>query len=105
AKTALYHGYKISKRKFWSMLLLGLVNFILGMIILGLPLLLISAIVLGGIFGIQAGYGLGIMLTGIGVILLIAFIFGSIFLSGILTAFKATIWTIAYNNIKGKYEK
>lgn len=101
---SLKSGFKISKNKFWSMVLLGLVNMIMSGIIVGLPIAVIAGFLLGGGFSLNGNSVIGIVLLTIGGILLIAFLLGFTLISGILTAFKASVWTLAYNKIKGKYE-
>lgn len=102
-KESLLAGYKMSKKKFWQMVLLGLVNSILSGIVVGIPILIILGFIVGGVFAFGGSQVLGMSLLGVGVVLVIALLFGFALLAGILNAFKGTVWTIAYNNIKGKY--
>lgn len=104
-RNALASGYKMAKKKRGAMLLLGLVNTILSGIIIGIPLMLIFGLLLGRTFSFSGNQNLGIVLLVFGGLLMLVFIFGGLIVSGILTAFKAAVWTIAYNNIKGKYDQ
>lgn len=102
AQESLRSGYNIAKRKFWAILLLGLVNNILMAIIFGVPLVVIFGFIMGAVF---AGESFGSALFIVAGLLLFAFIIAAIIAGGILNAFKATVWSLAYSNIKGKYEK
>ena len=102
-KDSLTRGYRLTRKKFWSMVLLGLINTILSGIVIGLPLIIMVGFLLGGAFSLNANLSLGIFLLLFGGLLFLVFLLGYLLLSGILTAFKASIWTIAYNSIKGKY--
>lgn len=105
-KEALFAGYRLVKKKKWPMILLGLVNSITTGMIVGIPLIIMIALIAGGIFGITSNNtGLGISLIFVGTLLIIPFVLCFLLLSGILTAFKASTWSIAYNNIRGKYEQ
>lgn len=104
AKDALFRGYRIAKKKKWSMILLGLVNIILSGLIIGIPIILILGFIIGGVFASGSNETLGIGLIATGAILIIPVIIGMMIVGGILNAFKATIWSIAYNNIRGKYD-
>ncbi|MBI2028113.1 MAG: hypothetical protein HYT07_00755 [Candidatus Levybacteria bacterium] len=103
-KESLFRGYKIARKKTWAMILLGLVNIILSMFILAIPVLIIIGIIFGGMLTSGQNQSLGIGLFVIGAILVIPMIIAMILLGGILNAFKATVWSIAYNNIRGKYD-
>lgn len=102
AKEALRCGYNIAKKKFWSILLLGLVNNILVAVVFGIPIIAVIGLIVGAIF---AGKSFGFALFIIAGLLLFALIIAGTVVSGILSAFKATVWSLAYGNIKGKYEK
>lgn len=105
AKEALRSGYNIAKKKFWSILLLGFVNNILVAIVIGIPIVMLIGIIIGGFFAYQSIQSLGIGIFIIGGLLLFTLIIAGIVVGGILNAFKASVWSLAYNNIKGKYEK
>lgn len=102
AKKALRCGYNIAKKKFWATLLLGLVNNILVAIVFGIPIVVVIGFIIGAVF---AGKSFGIALFIIAGLLLFAFIIAGTIVAGALGAFKASVWSLAYNNIKGKYEK
>lgn len=103
-KESLLKGYKIAKKKTWAMTLLGLVNIILSFFIMAIPILLIIGIIFAGIFTTDKNEALGVGLFAIGAILFIPMVIAMTLIGGILNAFKATIWSIAYNNIRGKYD-
>lgn len=105
AKDALFAGIRIARRKFWSTLLLGLVNTILTMVVIGIPVGIMVGFLVGGFLTFEKipTLGIGLFATG-GILLLLFVLLGQLF-GGILTAFKSSVWTIAYNNIRGKYDK
>ncbi len=105
AKLALRMGYKIAKKKFWASALLGIVNTITIALIYIIILLPILGIIVGGAFTISQDTYLGTGIIVIGAVFLLVFIFAESILGGIINAFKATVWSLAYNAIKGKYEK
>lgn len=103
-KDSLSRGFRIAKKKKWSMILLGFVNIILSGLIIGIPTILVLGFIIGGVFASGSNETLGISLITGGVILLIPLVIGMMIVGGILNAFKATVWSIAYNNIAGKYD-
>ncbi len=103
-KESLFRGYKIAKNKTWSMILLGIVNNILSFFVMAIPIALIAGIIFGGIFTISQNQTLGIGLFAVGIILIIPTMIAIMLLGGIINAFKAVVWSIAYNNIRGKYD-
>lgn len=105
AKEALRLGYNIAKKKFWAILLLGLVNNVLVAIVFGIPIVILIGIIVGGIIASQSIQSLGTAIFIIGGLLLFTLIIAGTVAGGILGAFKASVWSLAYNNIKGKYEK
>ncbi len=105
ARLALLMGYKIAKKKFWASVLLGIVNTITVGIIYIAILLPIMGIIVGGAFTISKDTYLGTGIIVFGAIFLMLFILASTILEGIIGAFKATVWSLAYNAIRGKYEK
>lgn len=105
AKDALFAGYKIARKKKWSMLLLGLVNMTLSGILTAVPLLFMVGLILGGVFALDKNSFLGVSLITLGVIGTVITIIGFLLLGGLMTAFKAIIWSLAYHKIKGKYDK
>lgn len=100
-RSALFSGYRISRKKFWPTVLLGLINTIFSILVMAVPAILAAGLLIGGVSSFSrnqvAGWGLGF-----GGILAVGFILGLTLLSGIITAFKATIWTIAYIKIQGE---
>jgi len=105
AKEALRSGYKIAKKKFWAILLLGLVNNILAVIVIGIPIVVLGGIAIGGVIAGLSLKAVGIAIFIIAGLLFFALIIGLTVVDGILNAFKTTVWSLAYGNIKGKYEK
>lgn len=104
AKEALISSYKLARKKNWAMIILGLVNNILGWIVVGLPILIVAGIVIAGVFAvIHLGNTALIPAIILGVILGIAVGLFILISSGLITSFKAIVWTIAYNKIKGKF--
>ena len=108
-KEALFAGFKMIKKKFWAMLLLGIVNNILILLVVGIPIGIIAGILIGGLFTV--GY-LGAntktlvwIIASFAILIVILFAFVAPILGGIINAFKATVWSLAYNNIRGKYDK
>ncbi|MCL4367252.1 hypothetical protein M1563_03735 [Patescibacteria group bacterium] len=103
-QVALFAGFKIVRKKFWSMLLLGLANLILALVAIGLPATLIIGLVIGMVSLTAHQLTLTPVFIPLIIILVLALITGFIILTGIITAFKATVWTIAYHKIRGKYD-
>lgn len=97
-------GYLLAKKKFWAALLLGIVNTIASLIVIGIPVAIMGGFIAGGIFSLDANVTIGASLLFVGAIFAAIFIVGYLLLAGIITAFKASVWTIAYNNIRGKYD-
>lgn len=105
-KESFWASYRISRRKKWAMLILGLVNTILSGLIIGIPLAIVVGLLVSGALGLSASnLTIGAPLLFLGGFLFLAFILGGQVLGGVLTAFKASVWTIAYDKIKGKYDK
>lgn len=107
ARIALSNGYKIAKKKYWTSILLGFVNNFLAGIIVIVPFIILIVIFL---IGIAVGVGsndtsVWITLGSLGGILLLGVIIAFTLLSGVISAFKATVWTLAYGKIKGKYDE
>ncbi len=106
-KPSLISGYKISRKKGGSMILLGIVNNILSAIIIGIPILVLVGLIFGAILGGDGSTTALILRNGFVIALILflpVFIIGLTLLNGILTAFKTTVWTLAYKNIRGKYD-
>jgi hypothetical protein len=109
AKQALREGYHIALKKFWSMLGLSIVNTLLksGLIIAAVIVFLGPAIgiiiSIAGIF--TQNPQLGVPLVTVASFFIVAFFVASEAISGILASFVNTVWSLAYKNIKGKYDK
>lgn len=108
-KDALFAGFQIVRKKFWAMLLLGIVNNVLILIVIGIPIGIIIGLFAGGLFTFKhfnTDYSsLVLILVPFVITIVILFVFLAPILGGIINAFKATVWSLAYNNIKGKYDK
>src|SRR5205823_2003870 len=104
AKQSFFLSFKIVKQKFWHMLLLGFINalcsFMVGIILI-VPILIIGGIGIASFLVWQSSHSLPVILLSIGGIFLLIYIFASTLLGGILNAFKASVWTLAYAVIKG----
>ncbi len=105
AKEALHCGYNIAKKKFWAVLLLGLVNNILVVIVFAIPIVVLIGIIIAAFIASLSIQALGTVIIIIGGLFLFALVIAGTVVSGVLSAFKATVWSLAYINIKGKYEK
>jgi len=102
-RASLGAGYRLVKKKFWSMFLLGIVNTIMTLFIIAIPIGIIFGLLWAAFSLIKPDAILGAGLMVVRFILVIVFIFGLYLLSGLLTAFKASVWTIAFHKIKDKY--
>jgi hypothetical protein len=94
----------MARKKIWAMLLLGLVNNVLTTLIWIVPIVIIIVLVLAGVFGGTYLHTAIPALIGLGILVFLPVLFGIMLLSGITTAFKATVWTDAYLKIKDKYK-
>lgn len=105
AFTSLKLGYNIMRRKFWSMALLGIVNFFVSLAAMIVPIVVIIFIVGFGIilFIINKNFLIPLIIAFVPV--LIAALFAFTLIEGIINSFKYAVWTIAYNKIRGKYDK
>ncbi|MEK7518199.1 MAG: hypothetical protein AAB583_06680 [Patescibacteria group bacterium] len=103
-KESLFGGYKIARKKTWAMILLGLVNIILSFSIMAIPILIVGGIIFGMVLTTDDNQALWAVLLAIAIILIIPIFVAITLVGGILNAFKATVWSIAYNNIRGKYD-
>ncbi len=104
AMEAFKRGYYLAKKKIWSMLLLGFINTILSAVVTGIPIVIAIGVIVGGFLSLSAFKNLAVVLIILGAALFFVIIIGLTFLGGILNAFKASVWTIAYNKIAKKYE-
>jgi hypothetical protein len=105
AKEAFWSGIRIARKKFWSSILLGFVNTILSGLISVIPIVIIVGVVIAGVASYLMTKTISPVLIVIGVFVFIAVMVAMTIISAIMTAFKAAVWTIAYNQIKGKYDK
>lgn len=103
-KEALVAGYHIAKKKKWPMIGLGLVNTIASMMVVLVPIAILGLLVFLGIMLAKSVTVLSTILITLAITLGIVAAIGLMLLGGIITAFKASTWTIAYKNIRGKYE-
>lgn len=107
ARKALWTGYYLARKKFWPSILLAVVNNILSVIILGAPVVAGAGFILltafsgfsKGLFGIHNSY-LTIIAGLLAVLLIPAFIVFLTVASSVITAFKAAVWSLAFNKIK-----
>ena len=104
-KESFWDGIKIARKKFWGSLGVGALNVFLSGIVGAIPLLILIALIGWGVYSylstekISPEVVLGIAAA------VIVYIPVSLILGGMIHAFKASVWTIAYDNIKGKYTK
>lgn len=103
-KAALRRGYFLARKKFWAMLLLGFVNNLLVGLIVALPIGLIFGVFVGGFITYSVYPEIGIGLFVIGGMLLTLFILACVIFGGIINAFKASVWSLAYQAIHKKYD-
>jgi hypothetical protein len=103
-KEALFAGFKVAKEKFWAMILLGLVNTALSLAVVFIPLLIVLGFGFFAVFSAQnyhqflsPGFFVGLAISILTLILI--YTVGA----GILNAFKATIWSLAYSKIRDKF--
>lgn len=101
---SLKKGFQITRKKKWSMILLGIVNSIISTAAIFVPIILGILIFLVGVFLYFLNHSLLPTLISLGGILIIVLMGGMFLLSGIIEAWKNAIWTIAYREIKGKYD-
>jgi len=101
---ALSSAYFIARKKFWASMLLALINSILSGIITIVPVLAFILLGAGGFFVGWQVETLRIPLVLLGVALFIAFILLLTVGGAVFQAFKATVWSLAYTNIRGKYD-
>lgn len=100
AIAAIKRSFQLTKVRKAKTLGLGLVNVILGFLVTFVFMIPFFILMMGGFIAAFANQDLLIGLIPLAILLLLVFIAGSLFLSGFITAFKATVWTGAFNNIK-----
>lgn len=103
-KTALSQGFALTKAHFWRMLGLGIVNLLGSMLVFVIPVAILIGIIALGIISLDANKAFGSSLLMIGGTLVAIFILAIQLLSGVLTAFKATVWTLAYHIVHKKHD-
>lgn len=103
AKQAFWNGFKIAKKKKSASLLLGFVNNLSTMLISLIPILILAGIGFAAVATYLTTKEIPYALIGIGLLVLMIVIPVMILLGAIIQAFKASVWTIAYDKIKGKY--
>ena len=104
-KDALFTGHNIARKKFWAMVLLGIVNAIAGFFLFGVPVAIVAGIFVGGIFAHGTNGTLGVSLIIISGTIFILLILAYSLFGGIWEAFKTLVWSKAYLQIRGKYEQ
>lgn len=105
AKQSLSEGYSITKHKFWAMLKVAIVNWLVSVGMIAVLVIPTAATLGGGMLLIQDNPSAGISLMSFGLFLgVILLIFYGI-VQGVVTAFTNTVWSLAYLKIKGKYDK
>ncbi|MCL5784314.1 MAG: hypothetical protein M1142_03100 [Patescibacteria group bacterium] len=107
-KQSFLTSFKLAKGRFWKMLGLGIVNILISLavgFIIAFPLLIAGGITIFSVLFSKSNSSLlGFAILSVIVTALI-YIFISPILFGILNSFKATVWTLAYNKIKGEYDE
>lgn len=113
AKQALRDGYEIAKKKFLPMILLGILNILLLFIIVMIIFIPAIGLFFGGFFMLFTGIsGTAFDIIQVGFYLVVSAVIlygiGQIAISvasGIIKAFTTIVWSLAYQKIKGKYDK
>jgi hypothetical protein len=103
AKSAFWNGFKIAKKKKGASILLGFVNSIAGMIVTIVPLLIIFGVGTSAVISYVMTKEIPFYLIGATILATLIILPIMILLGAIIQAFKASVWTIAYDKIKGKY--
>ena len=101
-------SFKIVRKKFWKMFTLAIVNTVLSfimMFIMAIPLIVAGGAAIFGFISSKSNSSLILIIIVVGVILFLLFAIGFTIFSGILNSFKASVWTLAYNHIKGDYNE
>lgn len=104
AKEAFFTGVSLTKKAFWRMLLLGIVNaiasFFAVFVTAIVPIIVVIALIGIGIVTFKSSYAIGGTFITLGVMAIVIVILGLALLGGLVTTFKATVWTLAYNIIR-----
>lgn len=106
AKQALVDSHEIARKKFFSMLWLGILNILLGLIVVIIIFTpsTITLIYMLLTLHISTNYMIYSLIISTVTLLFLAFIVENI-ASGIIKAFTTITWSLAYQKIKGKYDK
>lgn len=108
ATESFYSSYRIVKKKFWHMLALAIVNTMLSLVamfIMVVPVIIIGGVAVFSFIFSKPNISLIPILVGVGIVLFLLYTVGYTILSGILNSFKASVWTLAYNHIKGDFSE
>lgn len=101
-------SFKIVKKKFWHMFALAIVNTVLSLVamfVMAVPLIIVGGVAVFSFIFSKPNFSLLPFLIIIGVVLFLLYTVGYTIFSGILNSFKASVWTLAYNHIKGVYNE
>lgn len=101
-KEAFKASIGIARKKFWPSLLLGVVNTILAAVVTMVPVAVLVAIIAASVAGFIFSKNLGLSLIATVAVLIVPFMVIMNVLGGVIAAFKASVWTLAYEKIKGK---
>jgi hypothetical protein len=103
ARIAFWNGIKIARKKRGASILLGFLNGLLATIAAVVPTLLIIGVIAAGVISYITTKTVSPFIIGAGVLAIVIVMPILVLIGAITQAFKATIWTIAYDKIKGKY--
>lgn len=103
AKPAFWNGFKIAKKKKLASLILGFANNVAITLITMVPVFVLIAIGVSGLIYYGTTNKIPYLFLGVGFLAVLVLIPLLIVISAIAQAFKASVWTIAYDKIKGKY--
>src|SRR3989344_1046599 len=102
-KEALFAGYRVAKKKTWSMIGLGLVNTIASIMVALVPIAILGLLFFGGFAFAKSVTVLSTILITLAITFGILAVIVLMLLGGIITSFKASTWTIAYKRMRNKY--
>ncbi len=105
ALDSLSKAFFLVKKKFWSSLLLGIVNTILSGILTLVPVFILAVVTISGLVLAWQVESLRIPLAVFAFPLLFLVIIVLTLATAILHAFKTTVWSLAYDKIKNKYDR
>ncbi len=101
-------SFRIVKKKFWHMFALAIVNTMLSLVamfIMAVPLIIVGGVAVFSFIFSKPNLSLLPLLIVVGIVLFLLYTVGYTIFSGILNSFKASVWTLAYNHIKGAYNE